>query len=161
MAKPTDSTPDIVNGTQVHEVDPQGNPVANGLLQGQVFRTVSWSTRKADPGSTSPCPVWIKNVVISQTIEGAKKGAAAQLAGLNEADVSSSSSSQNVNAIVVDSEGKPVTSQVFGHSLVRAIQGEPPPGQMAIATDLWFSNQPIDTSNPAIAKMANRCKQEG
>lgn len=160
MAKPSDSTPDIVNGTQVREVDAQGNLVEKGFLQGKVFKTVSWSTREADPEIKSPCPIWIKNVVISETLDGANKGAAANLAGPNDADVSSSSSSQNVNAIVVDAEGKEVTSKVFKFSLVRAIQGEPPPGQMAIATDLWFSMQPIDTSKPEIAKMANRCQLE-
>jgi len=159
-----DSMPDT-NGTVVQEVDVQGNCVQSGFLNGKKYYTVSWSVRPADPGDTTACPIWIKNVVLSETPNGARKGAA--LAGKNDADLSSSSTSKNVTAILVDAHGKRTASHTYRYSLVRRIQGDPPPGQMAIASELWFSEDPIDqiianTRDPTLKQelttMANRGK---
>ena len=150
-------------GTRVMEVDQHGNPVTNGFLHkhfgSKPVVTTNWNVRNAQPGSTSPCPVWIDTVVISDTPKGSDKGKTFAPPHPHVLQ-SSSSTSQNVTAIAVDKNGKEKERQVFKFSLVRAITGDPPPGEMAIATELWLSMQPIDTSKPEIATMAKRCIQE-
>lgn len=136
----TDSGPDVIKGTNVQEVDAQGNRVQDGLFGGSVFKSVSWVTRSAL--DKSACPTWIDTVVVSGTLDGANKGK--NLVTQDPCvEFSSSSNSKSVTALVVDEEGNQIASQVFNFSLVRRIAGVPPPGQNAIATELWFSQAPI------------------
>lgn len=131
---------DLVNGTNVQEVDARGDRVQGGLFHGNVFKSVKWTTRKQL--DNSGCPTWIDTVVVSKSLTGARNGQGliTQDPGV---DVSSSTNSKQVTALVVDEHGKEIGRKVFDYSLVRGIAGEPPAGQNAIATELWFSQAPI------------------
>lgn len=164
---PKDSEPDPIGGTNVLEVDAQGKKVQGGFFNGRVFKTVSWVTRTAL--DHTGCPQWIDTVVVSDTLEGANNGK--NLVQQDpEIKFSSSSNSQSVTALQVDRQGQQIATKVFNYSLVRSIAGDPPPGQNAIATELWFSeapiqeiidNQPSPALRAELTKMKNRCLVEG
>ena len=152
MASTRDTIPDP-DGTKVLQVDGKGKTVG-GELGGKTFRTVRWSVRaqqKRDVG----CPTWLKTVVVSETLTGARLGAS--LAGKDEVPASSSFSSMDVEAVVVDAAGIQTGRFRAKHSLVRAVKPDTPAGTPPIAEELWFSSEPFDSSNPEISAMENRC----
>ena len=140
-------------GTTVKEVDSQGN------LTGREFKSVAWSIRDQDPQNPGGCPTWIDKIVVSETVEGAKRGAGL----IREAVViaSSSFSSRDLQAIHVDQSGQQIETFQVPYGLVAAVSANPPQDATApIAAELWFSQQPFDRTATPVAIMETRCTHE-
>jgi len=138
-------------GTTVKQVDADGN------LIGGVFKAVSWSTRNRQVAGGG-CPQWLDQIVISQTIDGARAGAG--LVGPSSAGASSSSSSRDVIAIQVNNNGQEVTRFVVPYTLVGRFAQPQKNQALPVAEELWFSNQPFNPRNTQFLEAETACNAE-
>jgi hypothetical protein len=143
------------DGTEVIEVDGSGNVLANGRLKGKTFVTTAWAFQKR--ARPEGCPLWLTKIVVSETVAGARNGAALATLPGGE-DPGSSFVSRDMEIIVVDADGAQVNSFIAKYGVVtsvfaRTIGTTTPP----VAATLWFSDSPIDESLPKVKAAKSIC----
>jgi hypothetical protein len=156
--KACDLIPDS-EGTPVLEVD------GNANLVGREFFSFQWNTVWVGD-QANPCNLWINQIVVSETPEGARKGMSLikptpSVATPETPLASSSPFSRNVSVIVADPDGIATEQYTAAYVLVPCSTPTDNPGKET-AQKIWISKTDPFNPDPAVTPLAaivkSRCQ---